>query len=186
MVASIPLYILQIVNSIIFALISYKLLNLNTDSDLYRYFIGMNVIAVLASFLMSEFVIYSVADIRSAYLVIPGLVLVQFAFSGLFIKTASLPGWLSPWAPSASMIRWALEGNFINQFEDSSLFVNINGFSTYEEFLTLFTWQNQTKWLCINNLLYFMLVFKFGALLSNGVVTMYQKGGRSFKRMEDE
>lgn len=146
----------------------------------------MSVIAFLASFLMSEFIIYSVSDIRSAYIMIPSLVLVQFAFSGLFIKTLSLPGWLSPWAPSASMIRWCLEGNFINQFQSNGkLFPTVNGFSTYVAFLELFSWEGQSKWLCLYNLLYFMLVFKVGALVSNGLVTLYQQGGRSFKRTNE-
>lgn len=135
--------------------------------------------------MMAEFAIFSVREIRNAYLIVPAFVVVQFAFSGLFIKTGSLPGWLSCWAPNASMIRWMLEGNFINQFTNDSLFPTVGTYSTYEAFLELFSWQGQSKWFCLYNILYFILVFKVGAFVSNGIVATYQRGGRSFKRNSD-
>eukprot|EP01035_Chromulina_nebulosa_P021109 gene21109-27353_t len=132
LVANIPLYLLTSVNAVVYSVIVYKLVNLNTQQ--------------LAGITMAEAVVYSVSDVRSSYLAIPGSVIVQFGLSGLFIKSASLPGWLS-WAPAVSMIRWVLQGNFINQFEnDTSLFVTIGTYDTYIAFLELFGWTGVSKW----------------------------------------
>ena len=155
--------------------------------DLEGYFIAINVLALIGGLMLTETVVYAAQDIRGAYLTTPALIGLQFVFSGLFIKLNSLPGWLSPWVESCSIIRWMLEGNFINQFENNkTLFVDIGFYSTYDAFLTLFGWGSQSKWLCFNNMFYFIFVFKMTALIANGVATMFQRGGRNFKKFVEE
>lgn len=92
-----------------------------TDTSLQGFFILCTMFSVLAGTMMSEAIVYIVPDIRSAYLVIPALCFVQFAFSGLFLKPVLLPRWMAPWAPSISVIRWAMQAEFINQFDGSKI-----------------------------------------------------------------
>ena len=109
--------------------------------DVYGYYVASNILVVVGSTMMSEAIVFAVPDIRAAYILIPAVTFIQFMFSGLFLKAASLPQWLAPFAPSISLIRWTMQGNFINQFEfNTTIFPSINTYSFYDAFLTLFGW----------------------------------------------
>ena len=133
--------------------------------------------------MMVEAVVVLMPDIRGSYLLFPAICFVQFAFSGLFIKPGSLPRWMGPWGPSISLIRWFMQGNFINQFQyDTVVFPANNVYNFYTAFLHLFGWGGKTKWFCLDSLFYFCLTFKGATLLFLILTAFMQRGGRNVKK----
>lgn len=138
--------------------------------------------------MMSEAVVYLVPDIRTAYLVIPALCFVQFAFSGLFLKPILLPRWLAPWAPSISVIRWAMQAEFINQFDGSTVVpfgFHTQNYSAFGAFLSLFGWGGKTKWYCLYMILAMVAIFRFATLFSAGLSSQLSRGGRKFMKKRE-
>ena len=130
---------------------------------------------------MSEAVVYFVPSVRSAYLAIPALSFVQFAFSGLFLKPSLLPAWLAPWTPSISIIRWTMQADFINQFQGSKIVpfgLVTPRFSAYNAFLSLFGWGGKTKWYCLSMIVALTAIFKVVALVSSVLSASLSRGGR--------
>lgn len=126
-----------------------------------------------------------VESLRSVYLFITGAILFFFMFSGLFIKQQSLPDWLHP-IPALSPIRWTLQGEFVGTYEENTtVFPEIGATSTYELFLTLFSWNGISSWFCIYMLLANIAVFRVLTLVAAGLSAMAQKGGRKFRKEEN-
>jgi hypothetical protein len=144
------------------------------------------ILLVLGSFLMAEVLIFGAAEKRSAYISIPAAAFLNFIFSGLFIKAGSLPGWLAPWAPSISLIRWNMQANFINQYEGNvAVFPTLpGGYSTYNSFLNLFGWGGKTMWFCIYMMLINLAVFKVASLFACGLSVQAQKGVKKSLRVD--
>lgn len=142
---------------------------------------------VMGGTMMAEAIVQAVPDIRSAYVLIPALVFIQFAFSGLFIKQGSLPPWLAAFAPDTSMIRWSMQGNFINQFQyNTTVFPPNNVYDFYLAFLQIFSWQGLTRDYCVLMILVFCFAFKLLSLLVMSLTAVYQRGGRSFKKQIED
>jgi hypothetical protein len=128
------------------------------------------MIAMVSATIMSETIIYAVPDIRTAYQMIPAISFIQFMFSGLFLKPVLLPRWVASWAPSISIIRWTLQGCFINQFQNNkSIFPDLPNYSTFNSFESLYGWGGKTDWYCLSMILVAMVVFKITALISSMV-----------------
>lgn len=147
------------------------------------FFILCTIFATIGGTMMSEAVVYIVPDIRSAYLLIPALSFVQFAFSGLFLKPSLLPEWLAPWAPSISIIRWCMQAEFINQFDGSKVVpfaFNIPMYNAFSAFLSLFGWGGKTKWYCFLMILVIVAIMRFATLISTAVSSAVSRGGRRF------
>jgi hypothetical protein len=129
---------------------------------------------------------------RAAYLSVPGLAGFQFIWSSLFIKPASLPGWLAPWTPSISAIRWSMQGNFISTYSDQvgdvtsgqTFVVLPSGYNTYNEFMILFGWGGKTKWYCIYMLLIYIAVVRILSFFALGISSTAMKGGRRVTQEE--
>lgn len=183
-----PVFILKVSNAIIYSLISYNLLELSSDSSVQGFFILATCCSVLAGFTLSETVINIVPDIRGAYLIIPALIFVHFSLSGLFIKYQTMPTWISPWVPSLSIIRWAMQSEWINAFASTTcnlpsicVFPYVGSYSTYGAFLGLFGWGGKTKWYCLGMIIINFMVYRFTALLASGLRASLQRGERRFK-----
>ena len=178
LVTPLPMYVLRGTGAVLFSLITYRMLNLTDDEDLRLYYYITTVVLVLGTTMLAEAVIYLVPSLRAAYILIPGLSFIQFSFSGLMLKPCLLPSWVAPWAPSSSMLRWVLQGQVINYFQDSPLFPALPGYNTYTHFLTLYGWGGKTKWYCLYMIFVFMAVFKMLALGSLVLRSSSAKGGR--------
>lgn len=130
----------------------------------------------------------AVNDRRTAYKVYPGLVGIQFIFSGLFVKIQSLPGWLHAWTPYISVLRYNLEGNFYNTYgplKDSFPVLPLNGYSVYQAFIDLFSWGGGTKSYCLQAVIINVFFFKALTLLVSGISCVAQQGGRKFRKNID-
>lgn len=178
LVTLLPMYVLRGTGAVLFSLITYRMLNLTDDEDLRLYYYITTVVLVLATTMLAEAVIYLVPNLRAAYILIPALSFIQFSFSGLMLKPCLLPTWVAPWAPSSSVLRWVLQGQFMNYFQESALFPALPGYDTYTHFLTLYGWGGKSKWYCLSMLFVFMAVFKVLALGSLVLRSSSAKGGR--------
>ena len=144
------------------------------------------MVYVIAGIIMVEVVIHSSSNVRSCYFSVPGLIFFQFAFSGLFVKTSTLPHWLGSWVTSISMIRWAFQGNFINEFKGAD-FLSPQPpdnpiLYPYSQFLSLFGWGGKTKEFCVEMLIIFIFVFKGAQFLLSGLDTVGHRCGRQSKQ----
>lgn len=178
----IPMYFLRTVNAIVFAVIVFALLALGLSVEIEGFFVLTTICVVIAGHIVAESFLFSFNQLRDAYLTIPVIYFYFFAFSGLFLKPASLPNWMGPWAPSSSLIRWAMQANFINYFYGSPQLPVINNFSVYAQFLQLFGWGGKSKWYCLGMIVAFIGVFKVLSLFTAGYSAIAQKGGRKFKK----
>jgi ABC-type multidrug transport system ATPase subunit len=168
-VTSLPMYLLRVVNSIIFVTTSYSMLELKGMRE--GYCLLQIVFAALAGLTLTEAVCYYVDNVRAVYLTIPVISMVLFFFSGLPVKPSTLPFWIRPWGPSISVIRWAAQSLCINEFEDdysgtmnvidTGLFI----VDPYERYLGMFGWGGKSKWDCFVNVFINIIVFRAGALL---------------------
>jgi hypothetical protein len=135
--------------------------------------------------MVAEFIVFSVKDIRSCYISLPAFYFVFFAFSGLFIKASSLAHWISPWAPSFSLIRWAMQSQFINYFDgDIAVFPVLPFINTYKQFLQLFGWGGKTKWYCLGMIVCNIAAYKILSLFSCAYSAVSQRGGRYYKQRQ--
>ena len=104
---------------------------------------------VLLTVFMTEFVVAAADTKRDCYVTITALGFLNVLLSGLLIKGSTMPTWVSPWAPSISAVRWAMQGNFINLYHESGSFPTFpNGYTLYTSFLTLYGWGGKDKWYC--------------------------------------
>lgn len=187
MVHSYPMYLLRCINGLVFILVAWDIIKQTHESAKYTYAILSYVLMVLSGAVMSEAVVFMSDDKRLCYTAIPGLAFVQFMFSGLFIKSGSLPQWLAPWTPSISMIRWMMQGNYISLYYNTNVFpVLPNGYSTYTSFLVLFSWGGKSDWYCLYRLLIFLAVFRVCSLLASGYAARKQKTAQRGKRVRDD
>lgn len=145
------------------------------------------IVGVVASTMLTEAVMFSASSIRTGYQVIPGVVFVNFVFSGLMIKPVTLPNWLG-WAPAATLCRWVLQAQILNQFDgDTGAFpyIDLFNYSTYDAYLSLFGFGGKTKWYCFYMILINIFVFRLLTLLMIVLKTHGQKGLRQFKKVEE-
>jgi len=184
LVASLPLYFLRAVSALCYGAIIYNTLELvtpqdQTFADIQGYFILVTIFTTIASTMMVELIIYVAPSIRAAYLLVPAVSFLQFQFSGLFLKPVLLPTWMQSWAPSISLIRWTLQGSFLNQFQGSSMFPVLPIYNTLSGFLSLFGWGGKSKWYCFNMVLVFIAIFRVATLIGTSLVSVLRKGGRT-------
>jgi hypothetical protein len=85
-----------------------------------------------------------------------------------------------------SPIRWGMEGAFINTYENNTEnFLVVAGTSTYDLFLTLFSWTDTSKWFCVAVLAFEAVVLRVCILLVTAITAIAQKGGRKFRKEEN-
>jgi len=110
-VAGFPMYMLRVLASILFTSISYDMLLANSkiSKENFAYFCWVNIILNLVGTMMCEVFIFLSPSIRDVYLTLPGVIALNFFFSGIPIKADTLPRWMAPWTPSLSIIRWATQ-----------------------------------------------------------------------------
>lgn len=86
-----------------------RLIVMMLSADIFGYFIVSIMFTVLSGLMLCEALIAVSSTPREVYVSYSGVVAVQFLFSGLLIKSSTMPDWLSPWVPSISVIRWAMQ-----------------------------------------------------------------------------
>lgn len=125
------------------------------------------------------------ASLRAAYLAVSVLFLLFFVFCGLPVKASTLPNWLSG-ATEVSVLRWALQATFINQFDgNTAVFPDLGTTSTYQLYLILFGWQDNGMWYSAGIIVLNIFVYKVLTLLSAGIHVVRLKGGRKFRKDEN-
>ena len=150
------------------------------------YYLSL-ILAVEAGTMLCEAIAVLVPDIRTAYQLIPGIVFFNFAFSGIFVKSPTLPNG-AQWLPYVSLFKWTVEAQVINLFDDDSTQANLPAlyFSAYKAFLNIFGWASDTKWGCFYVIVVNLAVYR-GFLLVAGVLkTFAQKGRRQFRNVTPE
>lgn len=149
------------------------------------FFILTTILIALVGVVCTELVVMCSGSLRAAYLTVSVLFLLFFVFCGLPIKSSTLPNWLSG-ATEISVLRWALQACFINQFDgNTAVFPDLGATSTYDLYLNLFGWQDNGKWYCIGVVVLNIAVYKILTLLSAGIHVVRLKGGRKFRKDEN-
>lgn len=151
--------------------------NLSTDEDIFGFACLSFMMFMMICAVFAECIIFMVPDLISAYISISALAFTNFMFSGLFVKFQTLPNWMSYWVPSLSMIRWNLQGNMINLYNNAFPTAS-NGFSIYTLLLRLFGYGGKTKWFCLQCLIIVFCVYKGVSLFIGGISAIFRKGGR--------
>ena len=141
---------------------------------------------VLAGMMLCEACIVVSPNIRSAYLLIPAVVFLNFAFSGIFVKGPTLPAWFF-WLPEISLFRWTVQSQVINLYENDVKLVCVPQFyfCTYDGFLGLFGWLGTTKWRCFWVIVSNLIIYRGIVLVTLIFRTITQKGLRQFREVED-
>lgn len=202
---TLPLTLVKIVNAAIYAAITRSILNLDDNTEVAGFYYFSTMASVVCSFYIAECIISFNPDVRVAYLTIPAVAFSHFTFSGLFIKYQSLPSWLAPWMPSVSIIRWALQGEFINEFDpqrctispacksggcDLCTFPTIEGnsvtYSTWGALLTLFGWGGKTKHFCASIIILWLVIYKLVSYIGCGVSIVNFRRGNQVKNSHEE
>lgn len=138
---------------------------------------------------MCEAIAIAVPNIRGAYTLIPGLIFFNFAFSGIFVKSPTLPNG-AEWLPQISLFRWIVQSQVINLFSDDTTLPCIDQFyfCVYDGFMGLFGWTDISKWSCYWIIIANLAVFRGATLLALVFRSFSQKGRRQFRKdaMEEE
>ncbi len=174
------LWLLRALNGLIFCLVVWGITDLPTNEDQFGYAIAAFMVFMLVCHGLAECVISIAPNLVQAYISLTGLSFTNFLFSGLFLKFQSLPNWMGPWVPSLSMIRWNLQGNFINIYQDAFPATK-TGFSPYAILLRLFGWGGKTKWFCFQCLIVLFCVYRGVNFFTCGVSAILRKGGRKMR-----
>lgn len=133
----------------------------------------------------SEAVIYAVPSPRDCYQIIPFIVFLNFAFSGILIKATTLAEWDGSWMPSASLMRWLVQSQVINEFyndNDAFPYIELFNYSTYDAFLSIFGWGGKTKYYCLYMILINIAVYRVLTLIAISTISLSQKGVRQFRK----
>ena len=143
------------------------------------------ILVAIVGVVCTELVVMCSSSLRIAYLIVSVLFLLFFVFCGLPIKASTLPNWLSG-ATEISVLRWALQATFINQFNgNTAVFPDLGSVSTYDLYLDLFGWQDNGMWYSVGVILLNIAVYKVLTLLSAGIHVVRLKGGRKFRKDEN-
>ena len=188
-VSNTGLYTLKALNGLVFALISHNVLGLSSGEGVTSFFLFSIVMTTLAGFALAEAVITLAPTMRDAYTLVPSSTFFHFTFCGLFIKLQSLPDWMS-WLPNLSIIRWSLQGEFMNEFYGNvctisatqtqvCAFPTIVGssvnYSTWDALLALFSWNNQSKWSCVSIVVANVVAYRLLTLFVSGIWTIKRR-----------
>ena len=193
LMSSIPIYFLRCLNIVLYCIMVYPIIGLSSPGENFGFFILSNIMYIVAAIILAEISIYCARTMRGCYIGITVVVLLQFIFSGLFIKPSSLPSWMAPWTPSISLIRWLMQSNFISTYSDQAgvsgtgkLFLILpSGYNTYFATLTLFGWGGKTKWFCFAMLIVEIFVLKGIVYILLGVRSVMNKGNKINAIQED-
>jgi hypothetical protein len=151
------------------------------------FYLSITVMMVLASATIGEALICLSPDKdRSFYSSIPAMGFVLFFFSGLMIRSDTLPEWTQSWLPSVSIIRWSMQGMTINRFEGTGYFPTILNFSVYDAVMSSLGWGGKSKGYCQDIVLLNMMIFRgltFFALLLRAKT---QDGHRTQNKPDDD
>jgi ABC-type multidrug transport system ATPase subunit len=182
MTASPALYVLRGITIAMYAGISYNMLVLRDKEEIMTFYYVSVILSVEAGTMLCEAIAVMVPDIRTAYQLIPGVVFLNFAFSGIFVKTPTLPLG-SRWLPVISLFRWTVEAQAINQFDGDSSLVCVEQFyfCTYESFITLFGWATNSKYYCLYVIIINLFVYRAMILMAQMFKTFAQRGRRQFR-----
>eukprot|EP01039_Chlorochromonas_danica_P008620 gene8620-9499_t len=179
-----PLYFLRAVNAIFFFLVAWSMINQDTENEIYCFALLCYITFVETSVAMAEFIVFSSDTKRHFYERITLLAFFNVLLSGLLVKASTMPVWIAPWAPSISMVRWSMQANFLNLYENSDVFPTLpSGYSPYIGFLNLYGWGGKTKWYCWGMLCIILLACKFLALWMSGSSAMARKGGAHYRQI---
>jgi len=132
--------------------------------------------------MLCEAIAVAVPNIRTAYQLIPAVIFLNFAFSGIFVKTPTLPLG-SKWLPVISLFRWTVEAQSINMFEADTALVCVDQFyfCTYEAFMTIFGWSTNSKSYCLWVIIINLVAYRVAILLAQMFKTFAQRGRRQFR-----
>jgi len=105
-----------LISPIIFGLIIYWLVGLNSQIDRFFMFLVIIIIESIVAMFMGIFVSGLSSSVEIATAIAPPLNIVFFMFAGVFINLKNLPKWLQ-FFPKISFIHWVFEALATNQFK---------------------------------------------------------------------
>ena len=149
---------------------------------MWFYYLSLTL-AVEAGTILCEAISVAVPDIRAAYQLIPGILFFNFAFSGIFVKSPTLPVG-AKWLPVISLFRWVTEAQAINLFSDDSTTAALPllDFNGYDAFMAIFGWEGGNKMYCLWIIIVNLLVYRGFVLLAMVIKTFAQRGRRQFRK----
>ena len=112
-----------LISPIIFSLIIYWMVGLNSQIDCFFMFLLIIIIESIVAMFMGIFVSGLSSSIEIATAIAPPLNIVFFMFAGVFINLKNLPKWLQ-FFPKISFIHWVFESLAINQFKGQTFECN--------------------------------------------------------------
>lgn len=187
MTSSPALYLVRAASTAMYGGIAYNMLCMRIKSDIMWFYFLSLILAVEAGMMLCEAIATAAPDIRTSYQLIPGIVFFNFAFSGIFIKGPTIPPGVR-WLPNLSLFRWAIEAQSINLYNDNANLVCVDPFyfCTYDAYLELFGWMNESKWYCLWIIVVNMAVYRMLILLGQLYKTYAQRGRRQFRQGIEE
>ena len=144
-------------------------------------------VAVVAGTTLCEAMAVIATDLRSAYILIPAVLFLNFAFSGIFVKTPTLAYW-NDWLPTISLFRWTVQSQVVNLFNNDPSLICIPAFDfcVYNGFLSIFGWNGTSKWQCFWIIIVNLAVYRGLILIALVFRSFSQKGRRQFKKADEE
>jgi ABC-type multidrug transport system ATPase subunit len=181
LVTSIPVYFLACFNMMVLVSIVYKIVKLDTDPMFFYFFVLSWMVNQIASLAFCEIGIYASEDVLASFVSITSIAFLSFVFSGLFVKTYSLPLWLQ-WFPNVVPIRWNMQGQYISYFKSQvgvgELFVPFpSGYSFYDTYMALFGWGHRSRWFCLGMNVAIFLVFRVLTYMVLCMKTFFKRQG---------
>jgi hypothetical protein len=118
--SSIPVYILQILSTLLYGIIIYYWLELNPHEDRPLFYLLIITTMSLIGNIILETVVYIAPSIRQCYYMFPATIFILYYFSNVPIKPSTYATWMAKWVPNLSIFRWTIEACILNEFHDYS------------------------------------------------------------------
>jgi hypothetical protein len=156
-------------------------------TDTLSFYLQMTMVLVVTAATVGESVISLSPDLRSVYSLIPASGFVFFFFSGLIIKSNTLPEWTQPWMPSFSVIRWAMQGMAINRLPGTlpEVTTPFGSLSLYSLIMSSLGWGGKTKNYCMNVVLLNFGIYRMLTYAALSYRSMAQTGKRTLLKADE-
>ena len=184
---SLPLYIIKVLNGLVFALILYGWIELNNTSDRFIFYLLIVSTLCIIGVEITDIVIYSSPTIRQAYLNFPIVIFILFYFSNFPVKPETYVYWMSPWVPSMSVFRWILQTTVLNEFEgDTETFPYVVqlGFDPWKYYKSIFGFGGKTRGYCYGIVLVNAIIYKVFSLIAIRFSSHRYRGKRHFYKLD--
>lgn len=176
--------LLRCMLALMFVSIAYHFLSLRTITE--PFFLLAVVVHTYAAAAISELLVNTSADLRTAYTVIPAFAFLLFLCSSLMVKPSTYPELFKPWLPSISIVRWTMQAMTVNEFSDGENMGSIARFDVYTNLMILFGWGGKSKWLCLYYMCYNAVIYRVLVLYVMFKKAVQDSGLRSYRVVQED